>query len=114
LVRYMRTPKLDDGWMRTSGKRHLFIKNNMSRDIDAPKFRIKTLETFVLVTIAKKYALFGSKFKLLVIIWAEIGPTCTTKCTKGRVVWLLAKETEKGSVVIDNSRGQPIYQENDC
>jgi hypothetical protein len=68
------SPSLDDGFFRISGRRaisalswapvvrvhggkrkFMFIKNDISRNVDATGGWIKTLVTLVLVTITKKH-----------------------------------------------------------
>jgi hypothetical protein len=62
--------------------KHIFIKDNISRNIDTASGYLKTLDPFVARTITQKDALCGTKGKFAFIVWAKVGPTCTTKNTK--------------------------------
>jgi hypothetical protein len=71
--------------------KHIFIKDNISRNIDTTSRYLKTFDPFVTRTITQKDTLCRAKGKLAFIIRAKIGPTCTPKDTKGTVRWFVPK-----------------------
>lgn len=70
---------------------HRFIKDNIMRDIHAVSRDMETLIALMKGTVSKKHALFRSKFKLALVIRAEMRPTRTTKHLKECVVGYFTK-----------------------
>lgn len=78
--------------MELSERKNGLVEYNIARDVDTARSNIQTLKPFVLISIAKENALFGSKRKLTIIIGAEIGPTGTTKSAKKRIIRLNTRQ----------------------
>jgi hypothetical protein len=70
-------------------RENFFIKDDISRNIYSPGLNIKTLIALVKVAITKEGTLLRTKFKFVAIVGSQIGPTCTTKGAKRKVVWFL-------------------------
>jgi hypothetical protein len=62
----------------------------------------------VLVAIAKEDTFCGAEGELSRGIGPHIGPACTPKRPEEGVIWLLAVESEKWGVIIDNFGWQSI------
>lgn len=68
--------------MQLSKGKNIFIKGNITRDVDSSGGRIKALETFVYGAIAQKNALFLSKLKFVSIIGTKVWPICNPKARR--------------------------------
>jgi hypothetical protein len=61
----------------------MFVKNNISRDINPIRRNVETLITLVQRAIARKNTFFGSEIKLIMIVLLmNMRPTCTPKHLK--------------------------------
>jgi hypothetical protein len=65
--------------MQLSKGEHMFVKHNITRDVDATIFYIKALKPFVLIAIPKKRTPLRAKLKFSSIVWPEIRPARATK-----------------------------------
>jgi hypothetical protein len=54
--------------------------------------------------------LCGSESKLALVVWTKIRPTCTTKNTKGRVIWFNMEKAMNWSVIVDSSTRKHINE----
>jgi hypothetical protein len=72
-------------WHINKGE-HMFIKDNIPRDINTIRRNVETLIPLVERTIPKKHTLFGSIFKFMVIVRTKVRPTGTTKNLEERVI----------------------------
>ena len=69
-----------DGRSRKCGKReHIFIKHDVTRNVDTVRRNVKAFVPFVERTIPKKNALFRPELKFTTVVWPEVRPTCTSK-----------------------------------
>jgi hypothetical protein len=71
---------------------------------------IKTLVTFMKITISKKCTLFRSKFKFVFIIGSKIRPTSTPKDAQKRIITGATKKPFHGSLRLNNVARETINQ----
>lgn len=69
----------------------MFIKNNMSRDVDAAS-RAKTFIAFVLFIEANEGTLGGSKTQFMMLVWSQVGVRSTPKHLKEVIIWWLFED----------------------
>jgi hypothetical protein len=97
------------GGDREFGKRkHTLIKHDIPRYVDTISRNMKTFVTFMKGTIAKKDTLFGPKFQLAFIIWAQMRPASTTKHFKESIVRLFIQEKFNRSFHVKNTCGSTV------
>jgi hypothetical protein len=65
----------------------VLIKEHILINIDTTGGNIKSLESFVSVTIPQKNTLLGMELKLSLVIGAKIRPACALKNTKKGNSW---------------------------
>jgi hypothetical protein len=81
--------------------KHIFIKCDISRDVNTASRHIKALEALVKVAIAKEHTLCGPELHLMFIIGAKIRPTCTSEHPKKGVIRRLMKQSFQGGFKVD-------------
>ena len=68
--------------MKFGKGKHIFIKDNITGDVNPTSCNVKILVAFVHVTVAKESTLLGSKLEFMFVVWAKVRPTSTTKDSK--------------------------------
>jgi hypothetical protein len=68
----------------------------------------------MLIIVPQKYTLFGMEFEFVSIVGTKMWPTCTTKYSQGRIIWLDFKKTLQGGCVFDNLTRDSVDQECSC
>jgi hypothetical protein len=69
----------------------MFIKDNISRDIDTTGVSVKTFVAFMQCAVAEKHAFFGAKRKFVFGVRTKMGPTCATENFEKGVIWWCMK-----------------------
>ena len=60
-------------------RKNIFIKNNITRDVDTISRNMETFVTFVRRTVTKEDTFFGPKLEFTLIVWTKMGLARTTK-----------------------------------
>lgn len=88
--------------------KNLFVKTNVTSNVDPVGNRVKAPVSIVNRTITKKDTRRRPKVHFVTIIRAKVGKTLTSKDSKKRVIWFAVKKMFKGRFVGRDTRGKPI------
>jgi hypothetical protein len=62
--------------------KHMFIKNDVTRNVHTTSRWVKALVTFVMITVPEKHTLLGTKSEFSRVVWSKIGPASASKSAK--------------------------------
>jgi hypothetical protein len=75
-------------WGNRGGKRkQVFIKDDITGDVDTIGWDVETLVPFMHGTIAEEDTLFGTKLQFATVVGTKVWPTCTAKHFEKGIVW---------------------------
>jgi hypothetical protein len=75
-------------WGNRRGKRkQVFIKDDITGNVDTIGWDVETLVPFMHGTIAEEDTLFGAKLQFATVVGTKMGPTCTAKHFEKGIVW---------------------------
>ena len=88
----------------------LFIKDNVSSNVDTICGWIKTSIVLVIKTVSVKNTFFGTIIKFVIVVGVEVGPTCTAECFKKIIICIFVKENIEWGFILSNRKGKTIYE----
>ena len=95
-------------------RNQVFIKYNVTRNINVICGNVETVVALMLRTIPKKNTLFRAKLKFAMVVWMKVRPTRTTKHFEERIVRNFLKKELKWCFHLEDMSGEPINQETSC
>ena len=97
-----------------SERKNGLIKNNVTGDVHSVCRNMEALVAFMDGAITEEDTLLRTELKLMMIIWTEMRPACTTEDFEEGIVRHLSKKALKRSLHVDDTARQAIYEETRC
>jgi hypothetical protein len=86
-------------------RKHIFVKNNVTRDVHMIGWNMEILVPFVLGAVSKKHTFLRTKLEFALIVRAWVRPTSTTKNFQKSVIRRLIEELSTGVFILSTRVG---------